>query len=112
MGAPGRKTMRKFTLTLAVIAAIAASPAAGQQAAADPVARVAIGDLDLASAAGQRMLARRIGQATERVCGSYLGTRHYYEVDAIDQCRRHARSEVRRQVAAIQQRQRIQSASR
>jgi UrcA family protein len=104
--------MKKFTLTMAVIAAIAASPVSGQQADADPVVRVAFGDLDLASAAGQRMLARRIGQATERACGSYAGTREYYEVDAIDQCRRRARTEVKRQVAAIKQQLRTQSASR
>ena len=104
--------MKKLTLTMAVIAAIAASPATGQKADADPVTRMAIGDLDLATAAGRRMLARRIGQATELACGSYAGKREYYEVDAIDQCRRRARIEVKRQVAAIEQQLRIQSASR
>lgn len=104
--------MRKFALMIAASAAIAATPVAGQQADANPVERVAVGDLDLASADGLRMLARRIGQATELACGSYAGTREYYEIDAIDQCRRDARAEVKRQVAAIDRQQRTKSARR
>ena len=104
--------MKKFTLTIAAIVATVAPPATGQQANANPVERVTIGDLDLASADGQRMLARRVGQATELACGSYAGTREYYEIDAIDQCRRDARAEVKRQVAAIDRQQRTKSASR
>ena len=104
--------MRQFTLAIAVIAAVAAVPATGQQANPDPVERVAIGDLNLASADGQRMLARRIGHATELACGSYAGARENYELEAIDDCRRLARADVKRQVAAIDRQQRIKSASR
>ena len=103
--------MRNLTLALVVIAAVAAAPAAGQSNT-DPVERVVVSDLDLASADGQRLLARRIGRAIELVCGSYYGIRENFEIDAIDQCRRHAKAEVERQVAAIDRQQRTLSASR
>ncbi|MCY7271476.1 MAG: UrcA family protein, partial [Sphingomonas bacterium] len=101
--------MRNLQLAIVAIAAIAAAPAAGQ-ADADPVERVAVSSLDLASVDGRRLLARRIAQATELACGSYAGKREYYEIDAIDQCRRRAKAEVARQVAAIDNRQLIRSA--
>lgn len=104
--------MRKFTLTIAAIAAIAASPVAGQQTDAVFVGRAAYGDLDLTSADGRRILARRIGQATEIACGNYAGVSEYYEIDAIDQCRQRAKAEVKRQVATIDSQQRTMSASR
>ena len=104
--------MRNFTLTISIIAAMAASPAAGQQADIDPVERIAIADLDLDSAEGRRLLARRVGRATELACGSYAGARENAEIDGIDQCRRRARAEVDQQVAAIVKHQRTRSASR
>ena len=103
--------MRNFQLAIVAIAAIAAAPAAGQ-ADADPVERVTVSSLDLASADGRRLLARRIGLATELACGSYAGKREHHEIDAIDQCRRRAKAEVARQVAAIDKQQRTRSASR
>ena len=104
--------MRHFTLTISIIAALASSPAVGQQAGTDPVERIAIADLDLGSAEGRRLLAHRVGRATELACGSYAGVRENAEIDAIDQCRRRARAEVEQQVAAIVKHQETRSASR
>ena len=103
--------MRNLTLAVVVIAAIAAAPAAGQSDT-DPVERVAVSDLDLASANGQRLLARRISRATEFACGSYVGARENSEIDAIDQCRRRAKLEVEKQVAAMDRQRGTRSASR
>ena len=103
--------MRNIQLAIVAVATIAAAPAAGQ-GNADPVERVAVSSLDLASANGRRLLARRIGQATELACGSYAGVREDYEIDAIDQCRQRARVEAKRQLAAIDRQQGTKSASR
>ena len=103
--------MRNLTLAIVVIAAIAAAPAAGQSGT-DPIERVGVSDLDLASADGRRLLARRISRATEFVCGSYAGARDIYEIDAIDQCRLRAKVQVEQQVAAIDRQRRTRSASR
>lgn len=104
--------MRHFTLTISIIAAMIATPAASQQADTDPVERIAIADLDLGSAEGRRLLTRRVGRATELACGSYAGVRENAEIDGIDQCRRRARAEVERQVAAIVKHHGTRSASR
>lgn len=104
--------MRHFTLTISIIAAMAASPAAGQQADTGAVERIAIADLDLGSAEGRGLLVRRVGRATELACGSYAGARENAEIDAIDQCRLRARAEVDQQVAAIVKHHGTRSASR
>ncbi len=104
--------MRSFILTISIIAAIAAAPATGQQADIDPVERIFVADLDLGSADGRRLLTRRVSRATELACGSYAGAREDAEIDAIDQCRRRAKADVERQVAAIDKQQRTRSASR
>ena len=103
--------MQKFTLTMMAIALVA-SPASAQQHSDEPLVRVTVADLDLASVEGQRILTRRIGRATELACGSYAGMHHYDEVDPIDRCRRRARAEVERQVAAIERQQSTSLAAR
>jgi UrcA family protein len=59
------------TLMTMMIAATLAGPAmAAQPGYERGEARVQTADLDLASAAGQRMLERRIAMAVTRVCGT------------------------------------------
>lgn len=104
--------MQKYLVAGAIFAALCAAPAAGQQAGDVALERISIADLDLDSEAGQRALKRRIGQATESVCGSYAGKRDDYEIDAIDECRRRVRAEVDRTVEAKVNQQKTRLARR
>ena len=64
-----------------------------------PTARVMIGDLNLASAAGQRTLHRRLASAIEGVCGSYANRVDLAEDMLIHQCRDAAQAQANRQLA-------------
>ena len=75
-----------------VTAAIAATMAAGAAAQAAPVTddetysvAIRIGDLDLASPAGQATFNGRVKRAADSVCGFAVGS--ISQVDMVDQCR-------------------------
>ncbi|HXG99761.1 MAG TPA: UrcA family protein [Sphingomicrobium sp.] len=88
------------TVIIATLALLSATAASAQQANA-PTDVVRFADLNLHSDIGKRELAKRIARATEAVCGSYAGLREDSEIVAVDDCRREARVEGERRLAAI-----------
>lgn len=88
--------MHSFFMFAAALAVSA--PAVGAEPA--PTALVLIGDLDLASARGQHVLARRIGAALEQVCGSYANAPDPVDQMRIEDCRTAALRDAQQQVAA------------
>jgi UrcA family protein len=67
-----------------------------------PTARIAVGDLNLASSAGQRVYLRRLGLALESVCGSYANAVEMTDENRITDCRHAATTQVQRQLAEHQ----------
>jgi len=75
-----------FARTLAAVAASALLLATPAFAQAEPVSvQVQIGDLDLASAAGQSQLHRRVHRAATAICGDAQNNRAF--LDAFARCR-------------------------
>jgi UrcA family protein len=64
-----------------------------------PTALVNIGDIDLGSGSGQRVLAHRIAAAVEEVCGSYANASEPVEQSQVDDCRASAMASARQQLA-------------
>lgn len=98
------KTLAKtFTLALASAGLVGtmAAPALADEAAAR-TAQVVYGDLDLATAAGQRTLDRRIEKAVRQVCrtASFRTGTRTMSLDALN-CLARARSDAKQQVAAL-----------
>lgn len=97
--------MLRFTITLAVLFAALPAAAFAQSAPTTSViapsdrAVVSYADLDIASAAGKRILNRRLGGAIEQVCGSFANAREYAEEDRVTQCRGAAWASAERQLA-------------
>jgi UrcA family protein len=99
------------TLMAMMVAATLAAPAL----AADPgyesaQVRVQTADLDLSSAAGQRLLDRRIAVAVSRVCGSpVLFSRE--ELDELAACEAQAMAATRPQIEAARTKRAVAVAS-
>jgi UrcA family protein len=91
--------MRTLTIVLAAILACPASLAAQSSPSDLPTAPVVIGDLDLASAPGHKVLERRVARALEAVCSSYANAVEPSDQLRITQCRREARADFDRQLA-------------
>jgi UrcA family protein len=95
-------TMRTLTIALAAMLASPA-PLAAQMAPSDlRTAPVVIGDLNLASAPGMKTLERRVARALEEVCSSYVNAVELGEEMQVTKCRRTARADFDRQLAARQ----------
>jgi UrcA family protein len=62
-------------------------------------ASVNTADLDLANSHGQRVLARRVADAVEQVCGSYANAPEQVDQTRISDCRKAAMSDARQQIA-------------
>ncbi len=75
--------VRAGLTALATIALFSAAPAAAQD---QPQERVAYGDLDLTSEAGQSTLSKRINAAVKRVCGYTGGSLREFATS--NRCRR------------------------
>lgn len=92
--------MRNLTLALAAILATPAPLAAQAAPSGLPTAAVVVGDLDLASASGHKMLERRVARALEDVCSSYANAVDQSQEMRVTQCRREARADFDRHLAA------------
>ncbi len=98
--------MLKILLPLALLATgLQASPLLAQSA---PTARIAHGDLNLASAAGVKALDRRIARAIDQVCEPQAGYAAIYLDRAEDECRtvQQAQIQPRRDAAIARAQQR------
>lgn len=97
--------MARTTILIAVALVSLPTVASAQRSAPISVtaplnqAVVSYADLDLGSAAGKRLLDRRIASAIEDVCGSFANVREHYEEVRISQCRAEARQSADRQFA-------------
>ena len=63
-------------------------------------ASVTFADLDLGNSHGQRILARRVADAVEEVCGSYANAPDEVDQNRITDCRRAAMTDAQRQIAS------------
>ncbi|MBT2186337.1 UrcA family protein [Sphingobium nicotianae] len=91
--------MRTVIIASALFAFSAIPPALAK--GGDPKTTIVrIGDLDLASPDGQKILRQRIGRALERVCGAYTDPNPYAQ-DQVTACRIVARASIDQQFAAL-----------
>src|SRR5262245_7997309 len=86
-------------IVIFVVALSFAAPLEAHEPLKTVTAEIAVADLDLASARGQRVLARRIAGAVEQVCGSYSNAPETADQDRIRDCRAVAMSDAHRQIA-------------
>jgi UrcA family protein len=99
-----------------VMAALVAAALAGPALAVEPgyeqsQVTVRTADLDLATAAGQRALGKRLDIALSRLCGSPI-TFTRDEIAALDNCRADAMAAAAPQIDAARARQAVMIASR
>src|SRR5690349_16365771 len=91
------KTILKNIVLVSLLGTIAlqAAPASAQTVSK----RVSYADLDLATAAGQKTLERRISRAVREVCGRGMGAISAYDIVSTSRCMAEARNSTRDQFA-------------
>ncbi len=90
------------TLALAVLPALAltATAHAAPTVTANVIAKVQVGDLNLASADGQAILRQRIDDAARRFCSDVTSRSTLDTANAFDSCRVAVRAEVNEKLAS------------
>ncbi len=89
-----------FALAVAATGLAVAAPA-GAEGNSPRSVRISYADLDLDKAKDVRTLDRRIGNALERLCGSFSVAHDMVDIEKITKCRAEAKKSIDAQVASI-----------
>jgi UrcA family protein len=96
----GAERLEDIMRTIVIFAAALSFSAAVSAAEPLPTNAVNIGDVNLGTSNGQRVLARRVAAAVEEVCGSYANVNEYYQQVLVDRCRTAAMASAHQQIAS------------